>query len=121
MRRKVSAGFFLVTGFLACPCHLVITLPLAAAILSGTALGGWIATHQGAIVVGASLYFVGALVVGGMLLLARRAAEEPPSGMLRPTGGGAACCPPAPPPTARPRPHRVSAPADAPTPGAVRP
>jgi hypothetical protein len=120
MRRKVSAGFFLVTGFLACPCHLVITLPLAAAILSGTALGGWIATHQGAIIVGASLYFVGALVVGGMLLLARRAAEEPLSGVQRHTDG-AACCPPTLPPSVRLRPHRMSAPADAPTPEAVRP
>jgi len=62
MRRTTTGWFFTVTGFLACPCHLVITLPLAAALLSGTALGGWIATHQGAIFVGASIYFIGALV-----------------------------------------------------------
>lgn len=66
-----SAGWFLaVTGFLACPCHLVVTLPLAAALLSGTALGGWIATHQGGIVVGASAYFVGVLVAGTTLVFA---------------------------------------------------
>jgi hypothetical protein len=57
-----------VTGFLACPCHLVITLPLAVALLGGTALGGWIATHQGAIALGATRYFVGALIVGTMRL-----------------------------------------------------
>jgi len=54
MRRTITGWFLAVTGFLACPCHLVVTLPLAAALLSGTALGGWITTHQGALVVGAS-------------------------------------------------------------------
>src|SRR5258707_797441 len=70
MRRTISGWFLGITGFLVCPCHLVITLPLAAALLSGTALGGWITTHQGAIVVGASVYFIGALAAGGTLLLA---------------------------------------------------
>src|SRR5260370_11346729 len=74
MRRTITGWFLAVTGFLACPCHLVITLPLAAALLSGTALGGWITTHQGAIVVGASIYFVGALAAGVTLLLAHTGA-----------------------------------------------
>ena len=74
MRRTTTGWFFTVTGFLACPCHLVITLPLAAAVLSGTALGGWIATHQGAIFIGASIYFVGALAAGATLLLAGKGA-----------------------------------------------
>ena len=76
MRRKITGWFLTVTGFLACPCHLVITLPLAAALLSGTALGGWIATHQGAIVIGASIYFIGALAVGATLLLAGKGALD---------------------------------------------
>ncbi len=71
MRRTITGWFLAVTGFLACPCHLVITLPLAAALLSGTALGGWITTHQGAIVVGASIYFVGALAAGVTLTQGR--------------------------------------------------
>jgi mercuric ion transport protein len=70
MRRTIPGWFLAVTGLLACPCHLVITLPLAAALLSGTALGGWIAGHQGAIFVGASIYFIGALAAGATLLLA---------------------------------------------------
>ncbi len=70
-RRTRTGWFFAVTGFLACPCHLVVTLPLAVALLGGTALGGWIATHEGAIALGATLYFVGALAVGAILLLAR--------------------------------------------------
>lgn len=71
MRRKTTGWFFTATGFLACPCHLVITLPLAMAVLSGTALGGWIGTHEGAVTLGATLYFVGALTLGATLLLAR--------------------------------------------------
>ena len=68
MRRKTTGWFFTATGFIACPCHLIVTLPLAVAVLSGTALGGWIATHEGAIALGMTLYFVGALVLGTTLL-----------------------------------------------------
>lgn len=75
MRHTGAGWFFAVTGFLACPCHLVITLPLAVALLSGTALGGWIATHEGGIAAGATVYFVGALAVGFTLLSMRRASE----------------------------------------------
>jgi len=71
-RRRTITGWCLTgTGFLVCPCHLVITLPLAVALLGGTALGGWIATHESAIALGATLYFVGALALGATLLLAR--------------------------------------------------
>lgn len=118
MRHTRTGWFFTVTGFLACPCHLVITLPLAVALLSGTALGGWIATHEEGIAAGATVYFVGALVLGFTLLSMRRASEAgaacslPPdraardgqriidalpggSGRTHRSGdGGRACCPP---------------------------
>ena len=102
MRRTITGWFLAVTGFLACPCHLVITLPLAAAALSGTALGGWIATHQGAIFLGASIYFIGALAAGATLLLAGKGALASWAGQ-RLEGSGdwarstieAKCCPPA--------------------------
>ncbi len=77
-QRTRTGWFFTVTGFLACPCHLVVTLPLAVAVLGGTALGGWITTHEGAIALGATLYFVGALALGTTLLLART--NRPASG-----------------------------------------
>ena len=76
MRHRVVGWFLTVTGVLACPCHLVITLPLAVALLGGTALGGWIATHEGAIAVGAGVYFVGALAVGMTLLSLRRVVQS---------------------------------------------
>jgi hypothetical protein len=102
MRRTMCGWFLAVTGFLACPCHLVITLPLSAALLSGTALGGWISTHPGAIVVGASMYFIGALAAGAILLLTHTGALAPTTGQQREGSGddaraatGAQCCPPA--------------------------
>jgi mercuric ion transport protein len=84
MRRTVVGWCFAVTSFLACPCHLVVTLPLAAALLGGTALGGWIAAHEGAIAVGATIYFIGGLTAAGMLLLARSGAAT--SGLARVPG-----------------------------------
>lgn len=68
MRRTIAGWFFAVTGFLACPCHLVVTLPLAIGLLGGTALGGWIAAHQGAIALAAGVYFAGALALAAVLL-----------------------------------------------------
>ncbi|HEV2238123.1 MAG TPA: hypothetical protein VGR57_15790 [Ktedonobacterales bacterium] len=73
MRRAAAGWFFAFTSVLTCPCLLVITLPLAVTLLGGTALGGWIAAHQGAIVAGASLYFVAALAAAYALLTGRRA------------------------------------------------
>src|SRR5258707_4075437 len=80
MRRIITGWFLAVTGFLACPCHLVITLPLAAALLGGTALGGWIAGHQGAIFIGTSIYFISVLAAGATLLLAGTGALDPTAG-----------------------------------------
>jgi mercuric ion transport protein len=101
MRRALIGGFLAVTGFLACPCHLVITLPLAAALLGGTALGGWIATHQGAILVGATIYFIGALAGGATLLLAGKGAlasttgqPQDALGVRAPRSVAADCCTP---------------------------
>ncbi len=101
MRRTITGWFLAITGFLACPCQLVITLPLAAALLSGTALGGWIAGHQGAIFIGASIYFVGALAAGATLLLAGKGALASTTGQRQATSSdrawstiGAECCAP---------------------------
>ena len=57
MRR--AAGWLLaVTGFLACPCHLIITLPLLVGLLGGTAAGAFLAANMGLVVVLALIYFV---------------------------------------------------------------
>jgi len=44
---RTIAGYFLTAiSFLACPCHLPITLPVVAGLLSGTTLGIILATNK---------------------------------------------------------------------------
>ena len=58
--RRGAGYFFLVTGFLACPCHL----PLLALLLGGTFLGVFLREHLGLLLLASGLYFVGALFFG---------------------------------------------------------
>src|SRR5690348_14215960 len=68
MMRRVGGVLLTVTGILFCPCHLIITLPLLASLLAGTALGSFLTHNTGLIVIFASLYFLGALALGYWLL-----------------------------------------------------
>ncbi len=65
---KVIGAALTVTGFLACPCHLLITLPLLAGLLGGTAAGAFLAANTGVVMLAASAYFVGGLGLGWYLL-----------------------------------------------------
>ncbi len=47
MRRSAGSSLLLITGFLVCPCHVPLTLPLLVALFGGTALGTWLSTHAG--------------------------------------------------------------------------
>ena len=73
-----TAGYsLLVTGFLACPCHLIVTLPLAVALLGGTAVGAFLAQNETLVFGLAFAYFLAALG-GGLFLMnsKRRATAE---------------------------------------------
>jgi mercuric ion transport protein len=59
---KLGSGFFLVTGFIACPCHLPLTLPLVLALTAGTALGAFLTNNVGVVFVVSGTYFVGAML-----------------------------------------------------------
>lgn len=61
---KAWGGFLAVTGFLACPCHFPLTLPLALAVLAGTGMGSFIGTHSGLIYGLATGYFILAIGAG---------------------------------------------------------
>lgn len=76
MVKKIGGYFLVVTGFLACPCHLPLTLPLALALLSGTALGAFLTLNQGLVVTGTILYFIGAVVLGLRLLNSRGGPDQ---------------------------------------------
>ncbi len=62
--RRMGGVVLAVTGILACPCHLVVTLPLLAGLLAGTALGQFLTHNTGFVYTGAAIYFVGALTLG---------------------------------------------------------
>jgi hypothetical protein len=62
--RRLGGVVLAVTGVLACPCHLVVTLPLLAGLLAGTALGNVLTHNTGLVYTGAGIYFVGALALG---------------------------------------------------------
>ena len=59
--RRIGDTRLSVTGFLACPCHLIITLPLFISLLAGTALGSFLSRNTGFISIGAGISFMVAL------------------------------------------------------------
>ena len=62
--RRMGGVVLTVTGVLVCPCHLIITLPLLASLLSGTSLGSFLSHNTGLVTTFAGVYFVVASVVG---------------------------------------------------------
>jgi len=62
--RRMGGIALTVTGFLACPCHLIITLPLVISLLAGTAVGSFLSRNTGLVLTFAGIYFVVALALG---------------------------------------------------------
>jgi hypothetical protein len=81
--RRIGGVVLTVTGFLACPCHLIITLPLLISLLAGTALGSFLSSNTGLVYAFASIYFVVALALGYWFLF----------GPKRPKRDADAACP----------------------------
>ncbi|GAC1392053.1 MAG: hypothetical protein NVS4B11_07790 [Ktedonobacteraceae bacterium] len=80
--RRIGGFALTVTGFLACPCHLIITLPLLISLLAGTALGSFLSRNTSFVSIGAGIYFVVALALGAFLLLGPKRSKH---------GGDTAC------------------------------
>jgi mercuric ion transport protein len=66
--RRIGGVVLTVTGLLACPCHLIITLPLLLSLLAGTAVGSFLSRTTGLAYTGATIYFVVALALGAWFL-----------------------------------------------------
>lgn len=64
MSRKLTGYLLTVTAFVACPCHLPLTLPLAVALLGGTAWGAALSRNAGLVYGIATAYFLLALLAG---------------------------------------------------------
>lgn len=74
---KAWGGVLVVTGFIACPCHLVITLHLVLGLMAGTGAGAILADNTGLVYGIAGVYFAGALVAGWYLLNRKRSTSGP--------------------------------------------
>ena len=81
--RRIGGVVLTVTGLLACPCHLIVTVPWLASLLAGTALGSFLSRYAGLVYTGAGIYFVVALALGYWFLF----------GKSRPKRGVDAACP----------------------------
>lgn len=64
MTNKVKGYLLLITGFIACPCHLIITAPIILGIVGGTALGVFLTRNAILIIALLAIYFIVALVFG---------------------------------------------------------
>ena len=61
---KIWGGILAVTGFIACPCHLPLTVPLFLGVLGGTGVGSFVGTHAGLFYGLATGYLIAAVAVG---------------------------------------------------------
>ncbi len=82
--RKIAGYLLAGTALIACPCHLVLLLPIVLGLLGGTALGATLAANSGWVVAAATVYFALALA-GALHLLYRRAGNAKGSGRTPPT------------------------------------
>ena len=69
--RRIGGVVLTVTGLLACPCHLIVTMPLLISLLAGTAAGSFLSRHTGLVYSGAGIYFVVASAVGYWFLFGK--------------------------------------------------
>ena len=78
---RIWGGVLVLTGIIACPCHLVITLPLVLGALGGTGLGGYLTDNQGLVYSVATGYFIAGLA-GGLYLWSRKESKQAPAGRV---------------------------------------
>ncbi|GAC1433998.1 MAG: hypothetical protein PVS3B3_36900 [Ktedonobacteraceae bacterium] len=74
--RRIGGVILTITGFLACPCHLIITLPLLATLFAGTALGSFLSHNIALVTTVATIYFVVALAMGYWFLVGPKCLKQ---------------------------------------------
>lgn len=60
---NIKGTFMAVTAFIACPCHLPLTLPLLLGLTAGTALGAWLSQNLMFVTITSAVYFLGGLAL----------------------------------------------------------
>src|SRR5207245_1642732 len=76
LMRRMSGIVLTVTGILACPCHLIVTLPLLTSLLVGTRLSSFLKQNTGLVIIFAGIYFVLALALGYWLLFSPKRSKQ---------------------------------------------
>ncbi len=77
---RVWGGVLAVTGFVACPCHFPLTLPLILGVLGGTGIGSFIGANTSLVYGIATGYFIVGVGVGWYLLMRKRTGRLPLEG-----------------------------------------
>ena len=77
---RVWGGVLAVTGFVACPCHFPLTLPLILGVLGGTGIGSFIGANTSLVYGISAGYFIVAIGVGWYLLMRKRLGRLPLEG-----------------------------------------
>ena len=77
---KVRGGVLTLTGFIACPCHLPLTLPLIVSMLGGTGIGSFVGANTSLIYGIATGYFIVGIAVGVYLLMRKKTSRLPIEG-----------------------------------------
>lgn len=67
-QRRLWGSVLFGLGFLFCPCHLPVTLPLLGAWLGGTAFTGIVSANIGLVTGVSTVLFIGFLVLGWRLI-----------------------------------------------------
>ena len=63
---KIKAYIASVVAFIACPCHLPLTLPLLISLTAGTAFGAWLTHNTLLVVILSTVVFSGGLALAFM-------------------------------------------------------
>lgn len=68
MKQSIGGWLLVATAFVACPCHLPLTLGLLVGLAGTGALGGFLTRNTGLVYAIAGAYFVVTLAVGALVL-----------------------------------------------------
>ncbi len=74
---RVWGGVLAVSGFVVCPCHFPLTLPLILGVLGGTGLGSFIGANTGLVYGISTGYFIIGIGVGWYLLMRKKTGRLP--------------------------------------------
>lgn len=83
---KIKAYVAGVVAFIACPCHLPLTLPLLISLTAGTAFGAWLAHNTVLVGVIATVAFIGGLALAFIWFAQPAACPPTPNATPTPSG-----------------------------------